>query len=136
MTLDEFFKEWRMCRGGKLEADIRGMLAAKDAEIKNLKSTVARLQGQHEPDCEIRENESMRTERIGMCDCGYVERELAKLREQRDRLLLEQYRMGMASALYRMSRADAERSMAEALKREFGVRIIDGKVEEIARDGK
>ena len=43
MTLSEFFKEWRMCRGGKLEADIRGMLAAKDAEIAKLKTEIAAL---------------------------------------------------------------------------------------------
>lgn len=42
MTLDEFFKEWRMCRGGKLEADIRGMLTAKDAEIDRIKAEAAK----------------------------------------------------------------------------------------------
>lgn len=88
MTLSEFFKEWRMCRGGKLEADIRGMIAAKDAA-------------------------------------------LAKLREQRDRLILKRYVENVTSLQYGMSMVDAQRIVDAEIAEEFSVRIIDGKVEEI-----
>ncbi len=57
--------------------------------------------------------------------------ELAKLREQRDRLLLKRYVENVNALQYGMSMVDAQRIVDAEIAEEFGVRIIDGKVEEI-----
>lgn len=57
--------------------------------------------------------------------------ELAKLREQRDRLILKRYVENVNALQYGMSMVDAQRIVDAEIAEEFGVRIIDGKVEEI-----
>ncbi len=92
------------------------------------------LRGPDDFECILTEPERRRWNRDGAAVVARLNQqhaEIEKLREQCSRLLLEQRRMGMASALYRMSRAEAEQSMADALKKEFGVRIIADKVEDI-----